>query len=105
MNVGFVIAIVGVIFMLGGCIGTVKPYNNQVVEQEKQRIERTINSNLSTIAVAGSAYLIVDKKILMELIEDARKQDVMLNVASYVYNDVTGTWDRARTLCNKEGDN
>ena len=50
------------------------------------------------------SMIMVDKKILMELIEDARKQGSMLNVAAYVYNDVTGTWDKARTLCNKEGD-
>ena len=60
--------------------------------------------NSKTIISSSEQSIMVDKKILMELIEDARKQGSMLNVAAYVYNDVTGTWDKARTLCNKEGD-
>ena len=55
-------------------------------------------------ATTTTAYIVVEKKILMELIEDAQKQGGQLNVAAYVYNDVTGTWNRARTFCNKEGE-
>lgn len=55
-------------------------------------------------ATTTTAYIVVEKKILMELIEDARKQGGQLNVVAYVYNDVTGTWNRASTLCNKEGE-
>ena len=60
--------------------------------------------SLTPIEMSHQSLLVVDKKVLMELIEVARQQGAMLNVAAYTFNDVTGTWDRARTLCNKEGD-
>lgn len=73
----------------------------------KVRYEAYANFNvkekesLSSIVMSHVNHLIVDKKMLMELIEEARKQGVMLNIAAYVYNDATGMWDRARTLCEK----
>ena len=46
--------------------------------------------------------MIVDRKELKTLLEEARKQGKELNVAIYVFNDKTGLWDRARILCGEK---
>ena len=50
-------------------------------------------------AVASGKIIMADRKMILELMEDARKQGGELNIAIFVFDDKKNVWNRARTLC------
>ena len=56
---------------------------------------------MSDLNVTATAMLIVDKKMLREILREAKELGTSVNIAIYEYNEKKDVWDRARVWCNE----